>query len=251
MTLAIFVVIIVVAICCALLKHRRTSKMLYAMAAIGFLAVGCGPIPTWLLDRLQSGYETTPTIAWQDSNAIVVLGAGTDRIEGVITPGVFSYPRITVAAELYNDCRKTGNDCKIVISGGDAARHGASEAAVYRDVFVRLGVDVSAVLVEPESMNTWQNAQFTSELLARHDVARIVLVSSAIHMRRSELYFAHFGVKATPVRSDYLHGMMSVLPLSYNFFVTDFALHEYLGIARYHLYNRLGWNPARQMPGQA
>jgi len=33
--------------------------------------------------------------------------------------------------------------------------------------------------------------------------------------------------------------------------LTDVALHEYLGIARYHVYNWLGWNPARQRPGQA
>jgi hypothetical protein len=35
-----------------------------------------------------------------------------------------------------------------------------------------------------------------------------------------------------------------VVPLAYNFAVADIALHEYLGIMRYHVYNALGWNSA-------
>ncbi|CAM4019929.1 YdcF family protein [Bordetella muralis] len=251
MTLAIFVVIMVLAIGCAALSWRRASRTFYAVAAMGFLAVGCGPMSAWLLGKLQSDYETSPPVAWGARNAIVLLGAGTERVAGRVEPGVFSYPRIVVAAERYRDCKKSAVYCKIVVSGGDAARTGTSEAAAYRDVFVHLGIDQADVLLEPESMNTWQNAQFSSALLQREQVDRVVLVSSAIHMRRSELYFAHFGVSATPVRADYLHAITSALPLSYNFTLADVALHEYLGIARYHLYNRLGWNPARHHPGQA
>ncbi|CAM3970590.1 DUF218 domain-containing protein [Bordetella tumbae] len=251
MTLAIFVVIVVLAIGCAALTWRRTSISLYVVAAVGFLAVGCGPISAWLLGKLQSDYETSAPVAWGARNAIVLLGAGTERVAGRVEPGVFSYPRIVVAAERYNDCKKSSAYCKVLISGGDAARTGSSEASVYRDVFVHLGIDPADVLLESESMNTWQNAQFSSALLQREHADHVVLVSSAAHMRRSELYFAHFGVSVTPARADYLHAIRSVLPLSYNFTLADVALHEYLGIARYHVYNWMGWNPARHRPGQA
>lgn len=251
MTLVIFIVIMVLALGCALLKWRRTSRTLYVLAAIGFLVVGCGPLSAWLLERLQSGYESTPAVAWEARNAIVLLGAGTVRVAGTVEPGVFAYPRITKAAQLYHDCKKAAQDCKIVVCGGDAAHQGVSEASVYRDGFVRLGIDPADVLTETDSMNTWQNAQFTSAVLQRRGADRVVLVSSAIHLRRSELYFAHFGVTAIPIRADYLHAVISTLPMSYNFVLADFALHEYLGIARYYVYNLLGWNPARKQPGQA
>ncbi len=78
-----------------------------------------------------------------------------------------------------------------------------------------------------------------------------MLVSSGIHLRRGLIYFAHFGVGATPVRADYLRAVWSWLPLSYNFVLADLALHEYTGIARYHVYNAMGWNAARTPPGQA
>ncbi|MBN4747341.1 YdcF family protein, partial [Pandoraea nosoerga] len=38
---------------------------------------------------------------------------------------------------------------------------------------------------------------------------------------------------------------------AYNFALMDYALHEWIGIARYHVYNALGWNPERIHPGQA
>jgi uncharacterized SAM-binding protein YcdF (DUF218 family) len=253
MTLTVLVVVIVLATSCAALKWRRTSRTLYAISIILFLAVGCGPIPAWLLSNLQSAYDVRPTIEWSKRNAIVLLGAGTEKVARTnsVEPGTFSYARIVEAAELYNDCRKTESDCKIFVSGGDAQKTGSPEAIVYRKSLLRLGIQATDVLLESDSMNTWQNAQFTSALLRRYDAGRTLLVSSGIHMRRSMLYFSHFGVTATPVRADYLRAMMSALPLSYNFAVADFALHEYTGIARYHVYNALGWNPVRQRPGDA
>ncbi len=75
------------------------------------------------------------------------------------------------------------------------------------------------------------------------------LVSSGIHLRRSVLYFTHFGVAAQPVRADYVSAMMSPIPLSYNFLVADLALHEYAGVVRYFVYQRMGWNVRAKRPG--
>src|SRR5476649_1998765 len=117
MTLGVFVVVIVLAIGCAVLKWRRTSRTLYIVSVILFLAVGCGPVPAWLLGDLQSSYAVKPTIEWGKRNAIVLLGAGAEKIArtGLVEPETFAYSRIVETAELYNDCRKTKADCKIVV----------------------------------------------------------------------------------------------------------------------------------------
>ena len=44
-------------------------------------------------------------------------------------------------------------------------------------------------------------------------------------------------------------GVLSWLPLSYNFAMADLALHEYTGIVRYHVYNAMGWNVQATKPG--
>ena len=51
-----------------------------------------------------------------------------------------------------------------------------------------------------------------------------------------------------PVPSDCLTAHFSIFPLSYNFVVTDFALHEYIGILRYHD-NLLGWTAKASSAG--
>ncbi|MFX8293402.1 YdcF family protein, partial [Acinetobacter baumannii] len=84
---------------------------------------------------------------------------------------------------------------------GDARHHGEAEATVYRREIVALGVNSDDVLMEPKSMNTWQNAQFSRAALADYAPDRTLLVSSAIHLRRSLLYFAHFGMMPIPVRA--------------------------------------------------
>lgn len=232
---------------------RRTGKALYAVAFVLFLAVGCGPAPGWLLAGLQGPYLPRPAVTWGERNAIVLLGAGTARVPGAgqNEPGMFSYPRIVEAARLYRECRKASADCAILVSGGDAQRHGMPEASVYRAALIGVGIPAGDILEESNSMNTWQNAQFSSQLLRSRGADRVLLVSSGIHLRRSLMYFAHFGIDAVPQRADYLHAVPSWLPLGFNFAVADFALHEYIGIARYHVYNAMGWNPARTEPGQA
>lgn len=253
MTLAVLILIVAIAGCFAALTWRRTSKTLLGASILLLFAVGCGPIPQWLLGGLQSPYVAKPTIEWAKRNAIVVLGAGTEKIAGTnaVEPGTFAYARLVQTVALYRDCRLTSASCRIVVSGGDARNNGLPEAPVYRDALIRIGVDANDILLESKSMNTWQNAQFTSAILRAHDTERVLLVSSGIHVRRSALYFAHFGIAATPVRADYLAAIPSWLPLAYNFAVADFALHEYIGIARYHAYNALGWNAARTLPGEA
>nr|WP_238984933.1 YdcF family protein [Candidatus Glomeribacter gigasporarum] len=125
----------------------------------------------------------------------------------------------------------------------------SSEAEVCGGILRGLGVAASELLLETKSMNTYQNAQFSRALLEQLHPDRIALVTSGFHIRRSLLYFAHFGIDASGIRADFLRPFRSLFPISYNFTVTDLALKEYLGVARYHLYNALGWNIRAVRPG--
>lgn len=251
MTLDALLILILLAIVLALLKWRRCSRALWVLAAILLLATGCGPLPRWLLARLQSDVAMEAPIAWGQRNAIVLLGAGTVRVGhgGRVEASLFAYGRISKAAALYRACRQSGNACKVEVSGGDARGLGESEAAIYAGDLQRLGVDAADLLLEPRSMNTWQNAQFSGPLLKSWGADRVLLVSSGFHLRRGLLYFSHFGIQAMPVRADYVDGVMSWWPQSYNFTMADLALHEYAGIARYQFYNAMGWNVQATKPG--
>jgi uncharacterized SAM-binding protein YcdF (DUF218 family) len=251
--MTIFVLLILVAAGAVLAwrKHRRSARAVFLLGAILFFAVGCGLVPAVALEDLQTGYVAEPVQPWQPRTAIVVLGAGTERVADTRAVEVLAlaYGRVVKALELYLQCRHAGKVCRVIVSGGDPRGFGASEAKVYGAVLVRIGVDPTDLVLEGRSLNTWQNARFSAAWLNDHPQDEVLLVTSGLHLRRSILYFSHFGIRALPVRADYVAAVVSPFPQAYNFLLMDLALHEYTGLLRYRVYELLGWNIKAQHPG--
>src|SRR3569833_1053593 len=231
-------------------KRRLGAYIVGGCSGVLFFAVGCGPLPDELLKQLQSGYETQPPPAWQPRAAIVVLGAGVLCVSGTAAVEVplQAYGRVAKGLELYLQCKHAGKACTLIVSGGDAYEVGVSEAKVYGDQLLKLGVDPSDLVLEGRSLNTWLNAQFCAAWLDEHPEDQVILVTSGFHLRRGALYFEHFGVRALPVRSDFVGAAVRPWPQAYNFLLMDLALHEYAGLWRYRIYNVLGWNVAAKAP---
>lgn len=236
-----------------LTQWRKTFYFLLLLFISIFLLIGSGVVPRYLLDSLQADYEVKPNVQWSSRNAIVLLGAGTQFINSTkgFEPTFFSYGRISETASQYKDCAKAQTLCKVIISGGDVQDNGITESEVYQQQLLRLGVSRNDIIQEPKSVNTWKNAELTSNILKNKQITTTILVSSGLHIRRSTLYFNHFGLNVVPVRSDYMAAKISWIPLWYNFAVTDFALHEHVGFIRYSFYNFMGWNSKREDAGDA
>ena len=251
MSFIIFTLLLLFIVAAKALKWRKSFFISLLIFIALFTLIGTGIIPSYLLCKLQDQYQVKHKVKWSDNNAIVLLGAGTQFIErsNNFEPTFFSFGRIHEAAAQYYDCAEQDSICKLIISGGDAQGNGVTEADIYKKELLRLHIPVHDIILEADSVNTWKNAQFTSVLLNQQQAETIVLVSSGLHMKRSQLYFKHFGIKTFPIRADYMDARISTIPLWYNFAVTDFALHEYTGIARYHLYNFMGWNATQEQPG--
>jgi uncharacterized SAM-binding protein YcdF (DUF218 family) len=244
MTLPLLALLTLVAIALARFGRRRAASAVLGVTLALGLAIGCGPVAAGLLRGLETGYPAQPDGSWGKRSAIILLGGGTEKVpgSGAIETSPLVFGRLVKALELYLACKRQGGDCYILASGGDPLHHGASEASVYAAQLSRLDVQPGDIVIEGRSLNTWQNAQLSAELLLSRPPERVFLVTSGTHLRRSVLYFGHFGVQASPVPADHVNAVLSPVPLAYNFLLADLALHEYAGIVRYHVYQRLGWN---------
>lgn len=243
MTLTLLIFLLLLACLFGRLKWRHWSRASYGSALLLFLLVGCGPLPALLLSELQTPYATRPALDWGERNAIVLLTAGAVYVPKVaVEPSLNAFGRITEAAMLYRQCRQSGASCTVLVTGGDPTRYGTSLALTYGADLQRLGVPPADLVLETHSLNTWQNAQFSRPLLQAISAQRVWLVTSGFHLRRSMLYFAGSGIRAIPVRADYLRTTITFRPRAENFALTDVALHEYLGIARFHVYRAMGWS---------
>jgi uncharacterized SAM-binding protein YcdF (DUF218 family) len=249
MTIAFLLALALIAALFNGLKWRRASITLGVVAGLAFLATGYGLPARALLGNLQDGYDTDAHV-WGNHNAIILLGAGSqlsDRNTVEITP--IGYSRMVRALQVYHACRAHSGDCKIIASGGYTHRFDTSEAEVFGTQLRAAGVPPDDLLIEKRSLNTWQNAQFSAALFEHDRFDQTFLVTSGVHLPRSILYFSYFGIRATPIRADYGRPVTAVLPRASNFVLTDAALHEYVGIWRYYVYNALGWNARPAKPG--
>src|SRR5687768_1146052 len=228
MILGVLLLTVAIATILAVFRFKRSSRVLYVVALVAFLLVGSGLPANWMLGSLQDRLAVRNE-QWGTANAIVLLGGGSEMTDQGPETGIFSYGRLVKAFELYRACKSRSEDCRIVSSGGDTRGYGKSEAELYAEALERLGAARSDLIVEGRSMNTWQNAQFTAEILAGQQPDRVVLVTSGLHVRRSVLYFSHFGVRPLGVRADYARPRVTLLPQAYNILMADLAIHEYLG----------------------
>ena len=244
MTIPFILLLILAATGLLITKRTKSAITIYSIATLLFFFIGSGFLPSLLLPHLAYTYTPLSNPHWQKHNIIIVLGNGTVKIpaNNAVVPTLFSFSRIYETARLYYSCKKSGEKCSIIISGGDPLANGIPEAIVYQDALINLGIQKSDIEAEARSKNTFQNAKLTSELLKAQTYDRLLLVTSGIHTKRSLLYFSYFGIHPAPAPSDVIAVNTGLIPSTYHFTVTDFIIHEYIGIARFYIYNYMGWN---------
>jgi uncharacterized SAM-binding protein YcdF (DUF218 family) len=119
------------------------------------------------------------------SPVIVVLGA---KVLPDGRPSGAMERRMQVALSLY----RAGVAPLLLLSGGGG--HAVPEADVMRGLAVAAGVPESALLIEPLSRNTQENATHTAALLGGRGSTAVVLVTDRYHALRARVLFTLAGL---------------------------------------------------------
>jgi uncharacterized SAM-binding protein YcdF (DUF218 family) len=236
--------LILICILLSLFNYKKTSLITGSILVISYLVIGDGFSPAYLLHSLQYPYSQSTSIVWKKTNTLILLGAGTskDPESNRVKPSLLAFSRIVQTAVIYRECKKTNASCYILISGGDPLNNGKSEAKSYQESLLALGVASRDIQLETQSKTTYQNAKFSSHILKKYDSKQLLIVDSGLALKRALLYFSFFNVYPIPIASDFITIPISKYPLGYNFAMNDFAIHEYVGIFRFYIYNFFGWN---------
>lgn len=186
----------------AWLSRIRWAWRLGAMALV-WLWVWSLPVASHALRRaVEAAHPAVALEALPRAQALVVLGGGIRPAgHGEQMPDLQDgADRAWYAAQLY----RAGKAPLVVLSGGsNPAVSATSEAEAMRVFMSDLGVPASAMLLEGSSRNTRQNAALTADLLRPRGVQHIVLVTSALHMRRAVGLFEAQGFRVTPAATDH------------------------------------------------
>jgi uncharacterized SAM-binding protein YcdF (DUF218 family) len=140
MTILILLLLVATAAVLVRTRRRQGGRILFVLAGILIVSIGCGPLPALVLKDLEAGYSDASVHSWQQSAAIIVLGGGLEQVADTHTVEVpaIVYGRIVKTLELYLQCKRNGKACIVIVSGGDPARLGVSEAKVYGAVLTKV-----------------------------------------------------------------------------------------------------------------
>ena len=184
----LFLAMIVVAAVLALLRWRRLALSAAAAGAAWLLAWSLPVTSLWLGGALEQRYPYVDAAQAPTADAIVVLGGNTanNRDNWFLDHDpATARSRVARAEALY----RAGRAPRILLSGG-ALEGDVSEAQGMAHYLRQDGVPDSALILENDSRNTYENALLSDEKLAEHQISSVLLVTSALHMPRSMAAFA-------------------------------------------------------------
>ena len=242
-----------------LIALRRRPRWVLGLGLVALLLLWLGGnrlVSMALVRSLE--WQYLPPAELPQADAIVLLGGGEEPaswpqpLPGINDAG----DRVIYAASLYQQ----GAAPRVIASGGVVGVDGPAEqpgAEAMRDLLQLMGVPPEAITLEGRSRNTYENAVETRKLLAAEDRQtegeRILLVTSAMHMPRSQAIFARQGFEVIPAPADYnvtqaewdyywtpdpAIQVFNLFPSAEALDFTVRALKEYMGMAVYRL---RGW----------
>lgn len=269
--LVVGMALMLVACVCMWLKRRRIGVG-FALASIGWLWLWSTPMMyRWIGVALEWEWTAVKAEDAPKADAIVLLGGGMGANTNV-------YPNAEMYSEMWGGADRVWHAARlwkagkapIVIPTGCGEKE--SSVPLLRD----LGVPDEAIRVEDKARNTEENARFVEAMLKMAHAAaqrrgegedklqatnqlstanyqlptkpKILLVTSAWHMRRSVLMYRKYApsLEIIPAAADYEATVITGHPFAFKdiwpdanmLFANSYIFKEYLGYWGYRLFRR-------------
>jgi len=195
---------------------RRPLRMLVCASALVYLTILFPPAVRLAETAL---IKQIPHDSGKAADAVVILGRG-----DALNPS-----RVEVAAQLWEEKR-----APLIFA------RGSGDAPKIVQQLQGKGIPDQDLAGEGCSLTTYENAKFTAEVLKPQGIERILLVTYAPHMLRSQLTFQKFGFTVIPIPS-------SGSPALNRGDRARMVMYEYSGLVSYGLMGRLSPREALKM----
>jgi len=207
------------------------SLFLFSNPFIANQTLRAWEIPSYNSDNITESYEVG-----------VLLGGSLLYFDKENYRPVYSQSvdRLIQTISLY----KKGKIRKILLSGGSGAvtRPEEREADIMINVLQQSGIPVEDIIIERKSKNTYENAVFTAEILNQNFKGKkVLLITSAFHMRRTVACFRKAGVNADVYPTDPKSHIQRytpdhiIIPNAYSFLSWETLFHEWIGMCTYKI----------------
>ncbi len=223
-------------------RKKSVSKLGWFLVLSGSLVLylfSINPVSRLLAYSLESRYRLPSDEVLSTLDLVIVLGGGVNTSGGLREypeVGVITYSRLVNGVKIF----KRSGAKTLILSGGGSTQTMESEAEVMKVLAIELGVPESQIVAETKSNNTMEQAVELAESLSATKEKRIGLVTSALHMMRSERAFkSQFPADTiVPIPVNYLYvplecDIKSIIPSSGELVTSTSAVHEWIGMIWY------------------
>ena len=228
--------------------RRWRSRRGLGIAGLAVLVVfALDPVSNAMLYRLEHATEST----YRDDqiyDAVVLLGGVTDERIGAET-GQPSYNDNVERLVATHRLLAEGRARTVIISGAavEAALVDSGEARVLGRQLVAWGIDPARIILEERARNTRENAVYSKRIADERGFEKVVIVTSAFHMRRAAECFAAVDMNVDRLIVDYrAHARLprvALFPRAGNLAESERMLREFFGL---YIYRARGYaRPAR------
>ena len=168
----------------------RAQKTLFSLYTSAFVYLECMLIGTILCAVMAANHVPDP-----DKDYLIILGCG-------FAPDGHLYPllkgRVDAAIHFWHSQRKlTGREAAMVPSGGQGPNETMAEAEAMRRYLLLQGFSDELIVKEDRSTNTFQNMQFSKELIdGIKPGAKAAFFTTNYHVFRSGILSVKTGLKA-------------------------------------------------------
>jgi uncharacterized SAM-binding protein YcdF (DUF218 family) len=182
---------------------RRAAWTLAVLAWVWLALCATPAFSNLLVGAVERSVAYVPEAQLPVAPAMLVLGGGVEPQQhaGHLPHLNGAAARVWYAAQLYH----AGKAPLLLLSGGDPdpGRDAGSEAEAMRELLLDFGVPARAILLEGSSRDTRENARNAARMLAARGIHRVLLVTSALHMRRALALVRRAGLDAAPAATDF------------------------------------------------
>ena len=224
-------------------RHWRCAMWLGFPVVLLFV-LGSTSLTEKLVAAEEQPYAGQPHLPALPADAVVSLG-GDERLSRYDLLGFAmgnGGSRVLTAVELV----RLGKARTLVLGGSSPipGRPGAPSMGVLQDWVTSWGLAVGAVTNLGICKNTHDEAVAFRALAQRRGWLKVILVTSALHMRRSVALFKKQGIEVTPVAADFKAAGVSPplpfspIPLEHRLFLMTLYMHEKIG---WWIYRARGW----------
>lgn len=224
----------------AITRFYTTGKILIILS-FALLILFSLPITANILNGLLEPDDILSLKELKQTNAkaIVVLGAG--RYKNALeyeklTDSISSSALTRLSYGVYLHKKSA---IPLLLSGGSPRGRLLSEASIMQTALKNM-FGLKAKWLDGNSSNTWNNAKFSAQILAKHKIKNIILVTHADHIPRARMAFEHFGLTVTiaPLgfkakNKDNGYTLLDFLPSARAMNNSSAAMHEFIGYLWY------------------